>query len=508
VALLAVLRGELFGISDSALYDFKKAGGRFSFHSEVPGNLDAQLADQFKDSFSRMRSYSLWLAKLPPLAGFERIVADLGLVALSAIRPGGNVQAGSFSKAIEILRAFQHDTWTTAQIVEQLGQLAQETTSYDGISAGSEDQPKVRIMNLHKVKGLEAPVVFLACPFGDSEHDVEFHIDRSSIEVTGYLGVYGKKVNRKRQFLANPTNWDELTKRERKFLIAESLRLRYVAATRAGAALIITRKESGRGQSPWKHFHQHLTSCREIDLFSQTAIPAKDQISVTIDEVNQTPQDIEARISLASKPTYDVRRAKEFALSQVASMPASAETSKESQEPEAETDEQIRDGEHGVEWGTLVHTLLQLAMENPDADLKQALKSAPGDYDFQTKYGELAVTTVKKVMQSDLWLRAQQSQRRLLEVPFQVLKERETKSGDILPTIIRGTVDLIFRENDGWILVDYKTDIVKAETMKRLVEKYAPQLGIYSEAWKECTGEPVIEAGLYLVRLNKYVRVQ
>ena len=36
VALLAVLRGELFGMSDVALYEFKKAGGRFSFHSEVP----------------------------------------------------------------------------------------------------------------------------------------------------------------------------------------------------------------------------------------------------------------------------------------------------------------------------------------------------------------------------------------------------------------------------------------------------------------------------------------
>ena len=507
VALLAVLRGELFGISDSALYEFKKAGGRFSFHYDVPDNFDAQLAALFTDAFSRMRSYSLWLSKLPPIAGFERIVADLGLVALSASRPGGNVQAGSFSKAIEILRAFQHDTWTTAQIVERLGQLAQETTSYDGISASSEDQPKVRIMNLHKVKGLEAPVVFLACPYGDSEHDVEFHIDRSSSEVTGYLGVYGKKIGRKRPFLANPTNWDELTKRERKFLIAESLRLRYVAATRAGAALIITRKDSGRGHSPWKHFHQHLASCPEIDILSQTAIPAKDQISVAVSEVTQIPQDIEARISQSSRPTYNVWRAKEFALSQVAPTTTAAQTSTENLQPEGETDRQIKDGEHGVEWGTLIHTLLQLAMENPEADLKQALNTGPGN-DFQTKYGDLAVITVKGVMQSELWLRAQQSQCRLLEVPFQVLKERETGSGGILPTIIRGTVDLIFKENDGWILVDYKTDVVRPETMQRLVKKYAAQIGIYSEAWKECTGEPVIEAGLYLVAVNKYVPVE
>ena len=508
VALLAVLRGELFGISDPALYEFKKAGGRFSFHSEVPDKLDVQYAALFKDAFSRLRSYSLWLSKLPPLAAFERIVADLGLMALSAIRPGGNVQAGSLSKAIEILRAFQHDTWTTAQIVEQLGQLAQETTSYDGISASSGDRSTVRIMNLHKVKGLEAPVVFLACPYGDSDHDVELHIDRSSNDVTGYMGVYGKKGKYTRPFFANPTNWDELTERESKFLTAESLRLRYVAATRAGAALIITRRGSGRGNSMWKHFHQHLASEREIGDFYQAAIPAKDQISVTMDEVNQAQQDIEARISLASRPTYDAWRAKEFALSHVAAMPTTVETSKEDKESEAEADGQIEDGEHGVEWGTLIHTLLQLAMENPEADLKRAFKTARGDDDFQTKYGELAETTVRGVMQSDLWLRAQQSERRLIEVPFQVLQERMTDPGTIMPTILRGTVDLIFKENDGWILVDYKTDIVTAGTLQRVVEKYAPQLRIYSESWKECTDEAVIEAGLYLVRLNKYVAVE
>jgi len=31
VALVAVLRGELFGVSDRTLYDFKRSGGRFSF---------------------------------------------------------------------------------------------------------------------------------------------------------------------------------------------------------------------------------------------------------------------------------------------------------------------------------------------------------------------------------------------------------------------------------------------------------------------------------------------
>ena len=75
--------------------------------------------------------------------------------------------------------------------------------------------------------------------------------------------------------------------REEKFLKAESLRLRYVAATRAGAALIITKRESGRGGSPWQPFHRHLSSVREIHDFSQTQNPPKELIEVTIDEVKQ-----------------------------------------------------------------------------------------------------------------------------------------------------------------------------------------------------------------------------
>src|SRR5208283_166585 len=120
VALVATLRGKLFGISDVALYEFKKAGGRFSFHSDVPDGLHNRYASLFLDAFNRMRRYSLWLIKMPPLAAFERIVADLGLMALASLRSGGDVQAGSLAKALEILRSIQHQTWTTAQLVEQL----------------------------------------------------------------------------------------------------------------------------------------------------------------------------------------------------------------------------------------------------------------------------------------------------------------------------------------------------------------------------------------------------
>ena len=74
VALVAVLRSELFGISDRVLYAFKKAGGRFSFQAKVPD----EVAEPFSDAFSRLRRYDLWLKEFPPVAAVETDRGGLG----------------------------------------------------------------------------------------------------------------------------------------------------------------------------------------------------------------------------------------------------------------------------------------------------------------------------------------------------------------------------------------------------------------------------------------------
>ena len=104
VALVAALRSELFGISDQALYDFKQCGGHFSYHGTVPKGLDSSVIRIFEDAFDRLRKYALWLTRVPPVSAVEKIAADLGLAARACAGPGGDVQAGSLAKAIELLR--------------------------------------------------------------------------------------------------------------------------------------------------------------------------------------------------------------------------------------------------------------------------------------------------------------------------------------------------------------------------------------------------------------------
>ena len=67
------------------------------------------------------------------------------------------------------------------------------------------------------------------------------------------------------------------------------------------------------------------------------------------------------------------------------------------------------------------------------------------------------VTSVRDVQQSAIWKRARASQRVLAEVPLMMMvPANETDTG--LIDVRRGVIDLAFREPQGWVIVDYKTD--------------------------------------------------
>lgn len=61
--------------------------------------------------------------------------------------------------------------------------------------------------------------------------------------------------------------------------------------------------------------------------------------------------------------------------------------------------------------------------------------------------------------------------------------------------VIIGTVDLLFHEPDGWVIVDYKTD--KSQSPEELLQKYSKQLGLYQKAMELILSEPVKQAYIY-----------
>jgi hypothetical protein len=100
-----------------------------------------------------------------------------------------------------------------------------------------------------------------------------------------------------------------------------------------------------------------------------------------------------------------------------------------------------------------------------------------------------SLLTIDKVMESAIWQRAMASPQSLVEVPFQTLLAPEKLANDAVPTLLGGVIDLVFLEQPGWVIVDYKTDRAAVGAIPDLTERYAPQLRTYAEQWRTLTGE-------------------
>ena len=63
--------------------------------------------------------------------------------------------------------------------------------------------------------------------------------------------------------------------------------------------------------------------------------------------------------------------------------------------------------------------------------------------------------------------------------------------------LLQGVIDLFFEEDDGVVLVDFKSDRVTKATRAARAEEYAGQLNAYAEALSRITGKPVKEKSLF-----------
>ena len=75
----------------------------------------------------------------------------------------------------------------------------------------------------------------------------------------------------------------------------------------------------------------------------------------------------------------------------------------------------------------------------------------------------------------------------------------------VRPLLVQGIIDVYFEEEDGLVVLDYKTDRVRTE--EELVRKYQSQLEYYARALSQITGKAVKEKIIYSFALGKEIRV-
>ena len=354
----------------------------------------------------------------------------------------------------------------------------------------------VRIMNLHKAKGLEAPVVFLADPTGAQKTwEPEIHIDRSGDLTRGYMAITEPVGQYQTRVIAQPEGWEQFKAAEVEFADAEVERLRYVAATRAASMLVIVQREQYANYNPWQCFQSDLDQVMQLPDPGQVE-PAADALrDISKQDVKEAETRLFAGVTTLRNPTFDTRAAKEFAISDGEAQADSLAINFASVSDKPQADAAV--SPHGADWGTVIHHLLEVAMNDPEALLEPLATALLTDRELDAELAPRAVTVVQSVMKSDIWARARKSKRCLTEVPFQVSTDILPGTHTELPTVLRGAIDLVFEEENGWVIVDYKTDLITAGGPGILLQKYAPQLRLYGEVWTAVTGETVSELGLH-----------
>jgi len=137
-------------------------------------------------------------------------------------------------------------------------------------------------------------------------------------------------------------------------------------------------------------------------------------------------------------------------------------------------------------WGSIAHKAVELACKGYSERLNILSKKWIDEAGLDQSYVYELKILVEKFMKSSLWERAISSEQKFFETAFAY-----ESNGNV----VYGVIDLIFKENSKWVIVDYKTDDFEADKERKTV--YLKQLELYRKYWESITGEEVSETILY-----------
>ncbi len=512
VSLAGVLRGPLFGISDPELFRFKQAGGRLELQAALPEPRDerdaAALDERFGPVLPAMRRLQAlhglsW--SMPLGAAIDVMLEETGWLALAATGPGG-APAGHLLQAIDRVREVVERGGGLADAAEVL-QEDEQSSEADALPLEPGRRDVVRLMNLHKAKGLQAPIVILA----DAAHDHKFPVtvrvrrDDPCGRPRGVLSL-SLKQGFADVTVGRPRDWAVHEAEEAKYLDAERLRLLYVAATRAEDQLIVCRSEKQKANKAWKEFEAFLEGVPEIAIPSSVP-PAREFEGDVSPKARMTARrSREAAHSAAREASWEVARVTGHdAPSEARSTESRGEVPSES--PAAESREKVG----GILWGTLIHGLLEHAVQHPAAsrgDLERLARWLTVETPALRPLVGQAVDLVEGVRSASFWPEVLEAPESHVEVPFAIRVEpkRSLPGGPTAetPTVVRGVIDLAFRAGAGWRILDYKTDRAPGDEAA-VRARHGAQVRQYAAAWERASGQDVAATGIVLVRTGQVV---
>lgn len=558
--LLTVLKMVPFSLTDEELAQIRlmQTGQNVPFYQAFAKACDGE--DEFAQKCRKIsEKIETWRfqAEVMRLSDFIwHLMTDSGYYAAVGALPKGEVRQGNLRMLYERAQAFEAEGGVT--LAAFITRMDEQERGGDSMSAKmlTENEDLVRVMTMHKSKGLEFPVVFLM----NLEHSL-LRAQTGTMLLHPKLGVALPYINRKLNICRRTLMQEAFEEQRRLDELAERARLLYVAMTRAKLHLELVATVAGDERTKWElalppsdsrvrgalsmitwvmqaistdahtkstNYPQASTpwDCRDWD-----ELPQK-----TVDKVGETEADASKVLSLLqTAPTEDVfpeKTIQEDILPLKTSV--SALVKKQADELPLSDAEEDAETKHAVdengtplmlselprrpafmeekrmtaaERGTLTHRALSLmpldALRAAD-DIPRVIREALAAMQKRGLFTEeelhiISVGAISRYFTSEIGRRMLQSGNVRREWAFNLrLTGKQAR-------LLQGVIDCAFEENGAWVLVDYKTDRVDDE--QTLVNRYAEQLAWYARALAEITGKPVKERYLYALRVGKAIDV-
>lgn len=517
----------------------------------------------FLQKIDRFRTLS---AVLPADKLLHRLYEECGLLAIAGAQKHGTQRVANLRLLQDYARGFEQNGFRgLTAFVRYLTRLEQQQVDLSPAATVSEHADVVRVMTIHRSKGLEFPVVFVARLSGRFNTDST----KSALLIHPDLGV-----GMERRDMKTLRKWNTLPRQGVSLAIrqserAEELRVLYVAMTRAkeklclsmyrgddlGKALSALAATLGTTEAlPALSIHEasslsawilsaalrhpsgtmlrSLAGAEDLPLLpaeypwdiriarAPESVQAEEKVQnpappdpVLLAQLRQRTAYAYPYLSLAAVPTKlaaselsEQGVSREFV---AARRPAFFHTR---QNTAAEgTDEPALLPLTPSERGTALHTFMQFARyheaaENPAAEIERLVSLR-----FLTpQQGScIPLPKLRRFFTSPLYRRMQASPCVLREQHFTIPYPAASLLGQAVPggenLVIQGIADCVFEEDGRLVIVDYKTDRVK--TPEELIERYRDQLNIYAYALRQTLEKPVAECLLYSFALGREIPV-
>lgn len=530
IPLAAVLLSPLFPYTADDLVALRRACPQGSLYGAVLGDA----ADRFAEFTAALTEYRRLARTLPVAELLEELLARTGYLAAVGALPDG-------ARCREDLLSFT--AWASGAGRAGLPALirAMDAAAANGglnQSAGGQTRPGcVSIMTVHRSKGLEFPVVFVA----DTDH--KFNQSDAIRPVLTHsrlgVGVMLRAPRAAKRFKTLP--YAALAQAIRTETLSEEMRVLYVALTRAQDALIITvplkntasslktpavcaaaeatGPEAMRSMGSWAGWILTATMLHPDSdvLWNYTSFlphhrPTKVALGIRLLPLPEQTEQPPAPPAPAADPAAVARLRASFAWQSpraaLEKIPAKVSVSAvvHAARPVALERPAFlqKSGMTGAERGTAIHAFMQsVPFDGPAPDLTaevrrqtelQLLDPALAD--------KLDLDAVRPFFESAVWRRIRLAKQILREEPFitalpaaEITPAAGQGSAAAAEVLVQGIADLVLVFDEHAEILDYKTD--RSRDAQFYVDEYAAQLRLYRRAFAQRLSVPVTKLTIY-----------